>query len=187
MLIDLTESGSMCCPSEDMPLHHFIHRPDISRPRQFGTHIPDQDQGFAWTDTQVFRCSAPQCLAKLVVMFRPPRLIPDWVAQLTDPYIIKTRAEKAIASDPDRFEGHGIPAPVHVLNATKTYITNALYDHSIKKRIQAQNKRWMLNLGDPCADMLEYIGFSREVLSSFHGEGSKLSSWTGRRVVAATT
>ena len=78
--------------------------------------------------------------------------------------MIQTRAEIAIASDPERFEGHSIPLPIQVLEMTQKYITNALNDDGVKKHIQAQNKRWMLNLGDPCADMLEYIGFSREVL-----------------------
>ena len=83
---------------------------------------------------------------------------------LTDPYLIKARAEAAIASDPERFEGHSVPLPIQVLEMTQKYIINAFNDNGVKKHIQAQNKRWMLNLGDPCADMLEYIGFSREVL-----------------------
>lgn len=78
--------------------------------------------------------------------------------------MIRTRAEAAIASDPERFEGHSVPLPIQVLEMTQKYITNALNDHGVKKHIQAQNKRWMLNLGDPCTDLLEYIGFSREVL-----------------------
>ena len=157
------------CPSSDMPLHHFLHMPDLSKPRQPGKVLPVVDQGFAWTDIQEFRCSASHCSAKLIISFSPARLSPDWVAQLTDPYIIRTRAEAAIASDPERLEGHSIPKPIQVLEMTQKYITNALNDQGVKKHIQAQNKRWMLNLGDPCADMLEYIGFCREVLG--YGQG----------------
>lgn len=164
--IDFSEGRPffMGCPSVDMPLHHFFHMPDSSKPRQPDSVHPIVDQGFAWTDVQEFRCSAPQCSAKLIISFSPARLIPEWVALLTDLNMIKTRAEAAIASDPERFEGHSVPLPIQVLEMTQKYITNAFNDHSVKKHIQAQNKRWMLNLGDPCADMLEYIGFSREVL-----------------------
>ena len=151
-----------CCPTEDRPVHHLIHQPELSQSRQPGTSSPQKD-GFTWSDTQVFRCMYDDCLAKLIICFKPPRLTPLWVNQLTDQEMIKHRAEKAMASDGARFEGHSVPRPMEVLLNTRAYIYNAMYVHQIGKKIKRENKKWMLNLGDSCREMLEYIGFTDEV------------------------
>lgn len=44
----------------------------------------------------------------------------------------------------------------------RKYITNAL--HGEKRKIVGNNKKWLLCLGEPCAELLEYLGFTREVL-----------------------
>lgn len=149
------------CPTRDRPLHHFVHQPDQSQPQQISYPVPVD--GFAWVDTQVFQCSSRNCHAKLTIKFKPPRIIPFWVKQLTDQETIKYRAEKVIASDSARFEGHSVPQPIEVLNNMKGYLHNAMYvPEKAGKKIVKGNKKWMLNLGDSCADMLVYIGFSRE-------------------------
>lgn len=162
-------NDSIPCPTKDRPLHHFVHRPELSKSRQPGTALPQQYDGFAWVDTQVFQCSCFGCPAKLTIRFKPPRLLSEWVSQLTDQMTIKNRAGKAIASDPARFEGHSVPQPIEVLYNTRTYIYNAMYEHEKSgKKIKSENKKWMLNLGDSCVDMLEYIGFTCEVKTQPH-------------------
>ncbi|KAL8735558.1 MAG: hypothetical protein Q9166_000726 [cf. Caloplaca sp. 2 TL-2023] len=95
------------------------------------------------------------------ILTRSPRLRPDWIELLTDMNLIKSRAHKAMSGDPTRFEGHGVPLPSEVLLNLRTYILKALRDDN-RRAIQAHDKRWLLCLGDPCAELLEYIGFVRE-------------------------
>lgn len=188
VLLDFREGDNFYprCPNEESPLHHFVHKPEASSPRQPGTTFTGLNHDLAWVDTQAFCCSSTPCYAKLQIRIKPPRLIPDWVTQLSDPFVIRTRAEKAIASDPERFEGHGVPMPIQVLKSTNAYIFNAMNDQGIKKRIQGKNKRFMLNLGEPCADLLEYIGFSREVERCHQSLSQRSNCLTGGRLATAT-
>ncbi|KAF6241209.1 hypothetical protein HO173_001003 [Letharia columbiana] len=164
LLIDFQEGSAFSspCPTSSRPLHHFIHRPGLSKPRQHGFLAPDPDTGFPWVDEQHFQCSAVECSAKLVIWFKPPRLVPDWVKQLTDKFMIKTRAEKAMAEDPKRFEGHAVPLPINVLSNLRVYIWNAVQTPEKSRKIPGHNKQFLLSLGESCADLLEYIGFTRE-------------------------
>ncbi|KAL8713864.1 MAG: hypothetical protein Q9220_002009 [cf. Caloplaca sp. 1 TL-2023] len=102
-----------------------------------------------------------ECRARLQIEITSPRLRPEWIDLLTNKAIIKARAEKAISSDPDRFEGHAVPLPSEVLTNLRTYISNALKTEE-RRVIQAQNKKWLLCLGDSCSELLEHIGFIRE-------------------------
>ena len=138
-----------------------MHEPDLSQTRQQAVNPLQSSGGFSWTETQCFKCSAWQCPTRLSIRFKPPRLIQDWVDQLTDPILIKTRAENAIAKAPERFEGIGVPLPVTVLKYLRSYLVDALSNP--KGRIPGNNKKWLLSLGEPCADLLEYLGFMREV------------------------
>ena len=111
---------------------------------------------------QHFECSTLHCSAKLSIRIRPCRLIPQWINLLTEPQLIRVRAEKAISEAPDRFEGIAVPTPTDVLSNLRAYITNAMkYDEG--RKILRHNKKWRLCLGDSCADLLEYLGFRREV------------------------
>lgn len=76
--------------------------------------------------------------------------------------MIKTRAEQTISDNPERFEGHGVPLPSDVLLNLRTYIVNSLADPN-RRKILAVNKKWLLCLGDSCSELLEYVGFKREV------------------------
>lgn len=76
-----------------------------------------------------------------------------------------------MSDDPARFEGHAVPFPSEVLSNLRKYIVNALQDSS-RRTIPAHNKRWLLCLGDPCTELLEYIGFVRKV---GHGHASETS------------
>ena len=147
------------CPNVDLPLHHLVHKPEESQnlpPIQTGA-IPA-----IWFDSQIFYCSSQTCAAKLSITFRPARLPGIWIHQLTDRNAIKERAEKAIQSDPDRFEGHAPPSAVDVLANLRTYICNGMQSDQ-QRKILGANKKWRLCLGDSCSDMLRYLGFQRDV------------------------
>lgn len=150
-------AGLMPCPTEDVPLHHFLPIPRSNK-RLEDVNGP---KNISWVQTQQFRCSSKTCCAAVTVQVRPPRLTPEWVTLLSDKEAIKERAEKAMAEDPVRFEGHAPPPPVQVLMNLRTYIVNATKDPE-GRRILGNNKKWMLCLGDSCADLLEYLGFTRE-------------------------
>ena len=152
------------CPTTSRPLHHFMHQPHLSKPRQYGIFPPDPDSGFSWVDEQHFQCSAAECSAKLVIWFKPPRLVPDWVKQLTDKFMIKNRAERAMAEEPKRFEGHAVPLPINVLWNLRLYIWNAVQIPEKSRKIPGHNKQFLLSLGESCVDLLEYVGFTREVI-----------------------
>lgn len=166
LLIDFREGSAFSkpCPTASSPLHHFIHRPNLSKPRKNGILAPDTDTGFQWVDEQHFQCSSAECYARLIIWFKPPRLVPDWVKQLTDKFMIKTRAERAMAEDPKRFEGHAVPLPVLVLWNLRLYICNAVQNPEKSRKIPGHNKQFLLSLGESCADLLEYVGFTREVI-----------------------
>lgn len=150
------------CPNPEMPLHHFMYKKSLSQPCQ-----PIQSAWWSanfipWIDIQRFECSSPYCSAKVTIRFRPPRLSPAWVSLLTDPEAIKARAQKAISEDPDRLEGIAAPSPVDVLMTLRQYIVNALYTNE-KRKIPGNNKKWVINFGESCRELLEYLGFSRRV------------------------
>ncbi|KAI4097115.1 MAG: hypothetical protein LQ344_000524 [Seirophora lacunosa] len=159
--VDFRGGGTDFCPSEASPLHHFRYQPELSRLRYKPENGSKSDNLQDWEDLTWFQCSSIDCSAKLKIRIRSPRLRPEWVNLLTDQSLIKSRSESAISDDPARFEGIAVPQPCDVLSNLRTYIMNALKDPS-PRNIQANNKRWLLCLGDPCSELLEYIGFRRE-------------------------
>ncbi len=150
------------CPNPTWPLHHFVHAPGLSTPKKIAPNGSYSKLGTDWVDTQQFQCSSPQCSAQLSVQIRPCRLIPEWVDLLTATQLIKVRAEKTISEEPERFEGIAVPSPTEVLSNLRTYITNAMRNDEGRK-ILGNNKKWRLCLGEPCADLLLYLGFTRDV------------------------
>ncbi|KAL8674918.1 MAG: hypothetical protein Q9168_000722 [Polycauliona sp. 1 TL-2023] len=106
-------------------------------------------------------CSNTQCSAKVKIHTTSPRLRPEWVNLLIDKDLIKLRAKRAMSDEPTRFEGHAVPSPSEVLANLRTYVLNAMRDDA-RRTIQANNKRWLLCLGDACTELLEHIGFVRE-------------------------
>lgn len=164
--LDFREGGNFMkpCPTAKQALHHFVYHPELSTPGHPGITSAQNGEGFSWTDTHTFRCTSWECHAELNIRFKPPRLTQEWVDLLTDEHSIKTRAERAIASEPQRFEGFAVPPAVDVLLHSKHYITNPLFYPEKSRKIQAHNKRFLLSMGEPCANMLEYFGFIREVV-----------------------
>ncbi|KAL8700590.1 MAG: hypothetical protein Q9224_000891 [Gallowayella concinna] len=138
-----------------------MYQPEASRPRIKSVNGTRADSFEDWEDLLCFQCSTTDCSAKVKIHMRSPRLRPDWVTLLTDKAVIKSRASKAMLDDPSRFEGHAVPFPSEVLSNLRTYILNARRDGN-RRSIAAHNKRWLLCLGDPCSELLEYIGFVHE-------------------------
>ena len=146
----------LSCPNPEAPLHHFIH-------------VPNEFSGFVWRNDgashewwqalEHFRCTSTTCQAELQVYARSPRLNAEWVELLTSDELISKRAQAAIATDPARFEGVASPNAIQVLGNLQTYLGNALNGND--RKIMANNKKWMVTLGDPCAGLLEYLGFRR--------------------------
>ena len=98
----------------------------------------------------------------LVIEFKPPRLTPDWITQLTDRYVIKVRAEKVMAQDPERYEGIAIPAPANVIENLSLLIEDAMFRPEHIKKIRRENKRFATCFGDECSELLEHLGFEKE-------------------------
>ncbi|KAL8767123.1 MAG: hypothetical protein Q9209_006285 [Squamulea sp. 1 TL-2023] len=159
--IEFPSGGASSCPSQESPLHHFVYCPQVSQPRLKSGNAAKVESSAGWEDLVWFQCSTTQCSARLRIRTSSPHLRPNWVDLLTNKELIKMRAEKAMSDDPARFEGHAVPFPSEVLSNLRTYILNALRDDT-RRTIPAHNKRWLLCLGDPCAELLEYIGFVRE-------------------------
>lgn len=166
LLMDYRQEGdrsSSPCSTEDRPLHHFVHDTQSTTYQQQSNSGEATHYGFEWINTNAFHCSTPECPLRLAVIFKPPRLIGDWVDQLTDRCFIKERAEKAIQREPERYEGFAVPPATNVLDVLMTYIRDALHDPNKKGgKIPGNNKRWTVCLGDSCSDLIKYLGFVRE-------------------------
>ena len=149
--------GVRPCPSAEYPLHHFRYLSKRSKGFQ------RTDEGLdSWEDTRLFQCTAQQCSARLIVRTRSPRLRKSFAELLTNRGLIEERARKAMAAEPERFEGHAVPLPLTVLTHLKAYISTAMKGEV--KYIQAGNKKWLLSLGPACAELLSYLQFSSDVL-----------------------
>lgn len=84
---------------------------------------------------------------------------------LTDETVVKERAEAVMKLAPDRFEGIAPPLPINVLLNLRSYLSNALRNPEVKK-IASLNKKFVTCFGDygqPCRDLLEYLGFTYDV------------------------
>lgn len=150
------------CPNQTWPLHHFIHIPEISTRKQAAPNGTYSKVGTDWVDTQHFQCSSPQCPAKVSVQIKPCRLIQEWVDLLTATELIKVRAEKAISEEPERFEGVAVPSSTDVLSILRAYISNSMKTRD-ERTILGNNKKWRLCLGESCAELVQYLGFRRDV------------------------
>jgi ubiquitin carboxyl-terminal hydrolase 25/28 len=147
------------CPKEGTPLHHFLYR----NTPESGLYQRKDDIGLdIWLDERHFECSNPSCSARLTTRIRSPRLVLEWIDLLTNPALVRARAQDVMAKDPERFEGHAVPPIVQVLANLRAYLANALTSPE-PRRILGNNKKFLLCLGEPCADLLQYLGFTRTV------------------------
>lgn len=112
-------------------------------------------------DENTFVCSAPRCSARVTAVVRPPRLHPEHVALLLDPAKIKERVQHELDEAPERLKGYTVPEPVHVVHTLKRYIDDVQRGHE-GKRVAAGNKPFLTTLGEPCRELLQYLGFRYE-------------------------
>ena len=152
------EDGVSPCPTRENPLHHFLYLAEESAGLTRTTLKANAD---SWEDIRLFQCSTFQCSARLAIHMYSPRLVKDWAELLTDKTAIARRAEAAMASDPSRFEGHAAPSPLTIMGYLRLYLATAMKGEH--KRILSNNKKWMLSLGEPCRELLEYLRFTFNV------------------------
>lgn len=145
-------------------IHHLNYRSGRQKHALSAEEITEQGQV---AETYHYDCSHPLCTAMVSLRILSPLLTPEHVQLLTDPEVIRKRAEEAIATSPDRLEGMAIPQPITVLDNLRLYLANALRNDERNKAIHANNKRFMLSYGasgSPCKRLLEFLGFeNREV------------------------
>ena len=151
------------CPTIDRPLHHFV----LENRGNAASDDSDATKSPSWS-TRSFRCSSSSCGLHLSIKYAPPRLKHDWTLLLTDRHIIRARAEKAIASDPEKFQGHAPPTPGNVLEKLCTLINKAL-EQADTRPISQDSKGILLNLGEACSEILQYLGFHLKVNIEAYG------------------
>ena len=164
----LQNQHSRPCPGQDRPLHHFVYVSDgssVDSDKANGEASGVAPSG----STCNFVCSNDSCNTSITIAFRPPRLRNDWISLLTDKVIIKARVDRAISSDPERFQGHATPLPGSVLETLFRLVRIALTadDGDPSKKPYARNgKSWLLNFGEESASLMEYLGFTSDVMTS---------------------
>ena len=164
----LQDQHARPCPGPDRPLHHFVFMPDGSGVDSDKVNS-EASSGALSSSACNFVCSNNSCNTSIKIAFRPPRLRNDWISLLTDKVIIKARVDRAISSDPERFQGHATPLPGSVLETLFRLMRIALTadDGDPNKKPYARNsKSWLLNFGEESASLLEYLGFTSDVTTS---------------------
>jgi ubiquitin carboxyl-terminal hydrolase 25/28 len=122
-------------------------------------------------ETYHYQCSHLSCSAMVSLRILSPLITPQFLELLSDPELIRERAEEAIAAQPERLEGMAIPAPITVLDNLRLYLHNALHSHERSKAISSANKRFMLSFGlegTACKGVLEFLGFVYDAVSAFN-------------------
>ena len=164
----LQDQYSRPCPGQDRPLHHFVFKPGV--PTVDSDEVNGEACGVAPSNFACnFVCSNNSCNTSIKIEFRPPRLKNDWISLLTDKVIIKARVDRAISNDPERFQGHATPLPGSVLETLFRLLRIALTaddDDPSKKSYPRDGKSWLLNFGEESASLLEYLGFTSDVITS---------------------
>ena len=150
------------CPTVDRPLHHLVY----ASPTHPSASSFDNEKPSPWSP-RWYSCSSTSCGLRIGVQFKPPRLINEWVVLLTDRHIITGRAEKAIAGDPEKFQGHAPPTPGNVLE-TLCRLVNKASAQTDTKSVPRDSKGFLLNLGEPCAEILKFLGFTADVSLTSH-------------------
>ena len=165
------------CPNQSFPLHHL--RRLLVPPRS--RIAADGQDGH---EEHTFVCSSPRCSVVVTVSIRPPRLRSQHLSLLLDPEKINERVHSEIDAAPDRFKDATIPSPANVIYTLKRYIDDVLARRE-SRRVSATNKAFMMSLGEPCRDLLQYLGFRYEEVVSLQPKPRLMPSL--RRAGARTT
>ncbi|KAJ5172904.1 hypothetical protein N7492_005497, partial [Penicillium capsulatum] len=141
-------------------IHHLVYKSGRQKSSWYGSETTEHGQA---VETFHYQCSYQSCEVVVSLRILSPLLKPEHVRLLTDPELIRKRAEDAIAASPERLEGMSVPEPITILDNLRLYILNALRNDDRSKAIQPNNKRFMICFGVdglPCREVLEFLGFS---------------------------
>ncbi|OJJ49211.1 hypothetical protein ASPZODRAFT_111904 [Penicilliopsis zonata CBS 506.65] len=155
-----TNGGGQYGQTSQDHVHHWMYSSGRQRDSVSAGNLSLKEQT---AESFHYRCSYITCSTVVSVRIVSPVLSQDWVRLLTDPELLSQRAEEAIAAHPERLEGFTGPQPITVLEDLRSYLSNALHDPKRSKSISAINKRFMVCFGmegQPCKDLLEFLGFS---------------------------
>lgn len=148
-------------------IHHLVYK---SGRQQGATSMVEVTEQGQVAETFHYQCSHLSCSAIVSLRILSPLINPQFEHLLTDPEMIRQRAEAAIAAEPERLEGMAKPLPINVLDNLRLYLNNALHNRQFSKSIAPNNKRFMISFGvegTPCKDLLEFLGFEyREVCAA---------------------
>jgi ubiquitin carboxyl-terminal hydrolase 25/28 len=165
LTVDYTAKESIApCPNEAHPLHHLVYSPwreDVARKEERSRNTGRKGESYA------FECTSPTCSATVFIKLEPPRLSPDMVHALTDQALLKARTEAAFKVGQGRLEGFKYPSSVEVMSDLRKYLQNSWTRDT--RQIRLDNKRFMVRFGpdgEDCKDLLEFMGFTREVCRS---------------------
>ena len=163
LTVDYTAKESIApCPNASHPLHHLVHSPwreEVARKAESARNTGWKGESYA------FECTSPTCSATVFIRLEPPRLSSDMVHALTDQALLKARTEAAFKVGQGRLEGFKYPSPVEVMSDLRKYLQNSWTTRD-SRQIRLDNKRFMVRFGpdgEDCKDLLEFIGFAREV------------------------
>lgn len=157
---DASQASYSPCPSGDRPLHHFHVTPGWQSP----DHSSDINEDCILPPEQ-FRCSAYQCGANLTISYTAPRLKNDWINLLTDKFLIKSRFDKTIATQPERFEGYPLPTPNILLEALRASVIKRALEELNPIPIPKNGSQFLLKFGEPFNELLEALGMISKVRS----------------------
>jgi ubiquitin carboxyl-terminal hydrolase 25 len=166
LTVDYTARESIApCPNEAHPLHHLVHSPwreEVARKAESARNTSRKGESYT------FECTSPTCSATVFIRLEPPRLPSDMVRVLTDQALLKTRTEAAFKVGQERLEGFKYPSSVEVMSDLRKYLQNP-WTTGETRQIRLDNKRFMVRFGpdgEGCKDLLEFVGFTREVCRS---------------------
>ncbi|KAJ5570525.1 Peptidase C19 ubiquitin carboxyl-terminal hydrolase 2 [Penicillium hispanicum] len=160
IVVNHTGGGMLDIHSLSHHIHHLVYKSGRQKNTMTLGEVTDTGQV---AETFYYECSDWSCSATVSLRILSPLLSPENVRLLTDPDMIRKRADEAFAAQPTRLEGIAHPLPTTVLELLRFYLLNALHNHERSKTFPAHNKRFMVAFGmngNPCKELLEFLGFS---------------------------
>lgn len=165
VVVNHNNSGSSFTRSQKSGhIHHLVYKSGRQRDTTSIEEVTDSGQV---AETYHYQCSHLSCSAMVSLRILSPLINQKFTYLLSDPDVIRKRADEAIAANPDRMEGMASPLPITVLDNLRIYLSNSLHNKELNKDISAVNKRFMVAFGlkgTPCKEVLEFLGFTCLVL-----------------------
>jgi ubiquitin carboxyl-terminal hydrolase 25/28 len=160
VVVNYTNGMNSFNQNKEGHLHHLVYK---SGRQKNSVSMPERTDKGQVAETFHYQCSYISCSAMVSLRILSPILAPELVRLMTDPDLLRERAEQALAAYPESMEGMGDPQPISVLDNLRLYISNALRNAQRGKPISAVNKRFMHSFGvegAPCKGLLEFLEFT---------------------------